>query len=386
MRKARRNTPFRGWTRPGSRRGRWIKPFVLLLIAEGPIHGYSVIGQLNRLGLNSDGVDVGVVYRTLREFEAEALVKTKWGLEEGRPTAITSLHRKDMGVLGEWVKVMVERRRLIKAFLDRTRHIEQPRRELDMGFWHHYGPYRGLAAASRLVRMVRTPPLASVLGSRRGPAALTQRGCERRRRRSLGESPRRGSRTKMDFASLQERARDLRDGTRKRSREAIERLAPQAGSVRRGLLRTWLLDDGIGAVFEAFFDGSEGRVFYRRWDAEVPPVRLTLIVHGYAEHGGRYGHVAAELTRRGSVAYADHDLGHGRSDGERALISDFEHVVDDLHTLVGIARDEHPDLPLVLVGHSMGGLLSARFAQRSPGRGGRRGVLRVGHRRLGLGP
>jgi alpha-beta hydrolase superfamily lysophospholipase len=123
---------------------------------------------------------------------------------------------------------------------------------------------------------------------------------------------------------------------------------------------------GIGAVFEAFFDGSEGRVFYRRWDAEVPPVRLALIVHGYAEHGGRYGHVAAELTRRGSVAYADDHLGHGRSDGERALISDFEHVVDDLHTLVGIARDEHPDLPLVLVGHSMGGLLSARFAQRWP--------------------
>lgn len=121
-----------------------------------------------------------------------------------------------------------------------------------------------------------------------------------------------------------------------------------------------------GQVFEAFFDGSEGRIFYRRWDPEDPPRRIVLIVHGYAEHGGRYGHVAAELTRRGSVVYADDHLGHGRSDGERALITDFGHVVDDLHTLAGRALDEHPGLPLFAVGHSMGGLLTARFAERWP--------------------
>lgn len=122
----------------------------------------------------------------------------------------------------------------------------------------------------------------------------------------------------------------------------------------------------VGQVLEAFFDGSEGRVFYRRWDPEVAPARLIFLVHGYAEHGGRYGHVAAALARRGSVVYADDHLGHGRSDGERALITDFDHVTDDLHALASLARDEHPDLPLLLVGHSMGGLLSARFAQRWP--------------------
>ncbi len=119
-------------------------------------------------------------------------------------------------------------------------------------------------------------------------------------------------------------------------------------------------------MFEAFFEGSDGRVFYRRWDPEGLPVRMVLIVHGYAEHGGRYGHVAAALTKSGTVVYADDHLGHGRSDGERGLISDFEPVVDDLHTLVGMARSAHPELPLVLVGHSMGGLLAARFAERWP--------------------
>lgn len=91
-----------------------------------------------------------------------------------------------------------------------------------------------------------------------------------------------------------------------------------------------------------------------------------MIIHGYAEHGGRYAHVAESFNTDGAVVYADDHIGHGMSDGERALITDFEHVVDDLSTLATIAGTEHPGIPLVLVGHSMGGLLAARFAQRSP--------------------
>lgn len=119
-------------------------------------------------------------------------------------------------------------------------------------------------------------------------------------------------------------------------------------------------------VFEGSTRGSEGEVFFRRWGAEQGPRRIVQIVHGYAEHGGRYAHVARALTARGAVVYADDHLGHGRSEGERALITDFEHVVDDLHTVSGIAKAEHPGLPLILVGHSMGGLLSGRFAERWP--------------------
>jgi alpha-beta hydrolase superfamily lysophospholipase len=119
-------------------------------------------------------------------------------------------------------------------------------------------------------------------------------------------------------------------------------------------------------LVDAFLTGAEGRIYYRRWAADAAPVRIVQIVHGYAEHGGRYGHVAEALTARGAVVYAGDHLGHGRSDGERALITDFDHVVDDLHAIAGVAHREHPGLPLVLVGHSMGGLLAARFAQRWP--------------------
>ena len=119
-------------------------------------------------------------------------------------------------------------------------------------------------------------------------------------------------------------------------------------------------------MHEGWFDGSEGRIHYSRWEPTGAARRIVQIVHGYAEHGGRYAHVAEALAGRGAAVYADDHLGHGRSDGERALITDFAHVVDDLMSLASIARSEHPGIPLVLVGHSMGGLLSGLVAERRP--------------------
>ena len=119
-------------------------------------------------------------------------------------------------------------------------------------------------------------------------------------------------------------------------------------------------------MHEAFFRGSEGNVFYRVWTPGVPPKRLVLLVHGYAEHGGRYAHVAGALAARGALVGAPDHIGHGRSDGERALIGDFEHVVDDLHGVIGEILADHPDLPVMVAGHSMGGLLAGRYAERYP--------------------
>ena len=117
---------------------------------------------------------------------------------------------------------------------------------------------------------------------------------------------------------------------------------------------------------EAVFRGSEGDVFYRVWRPDGEPRRLVVIVHGYAEHGGRYAHVAETLASRGAAVCAPDHIGHGQSEGERALIVDFEHVVDDLHALVGIVSGEYPGLPMVMAGHSMGGLLTGRYAERYP--------------------
>lgn len=114
--------------------------------------------------------------------------------------------------------------------------------------------------------------------------------------------------------------------------------------------------------------GSEGNLVAHRWDPDGEVSRIVVLVHGYAEHGHRYAHVAQALTAAGAVVYAPDHLGHGLSDGTRVLIDDFEHVVDDLASVVSLAEAAHPGRPVVMIGHSMGGLLTGRFAQRHRGR------------------
>ncbi|MEV6832943.1 lysophospholipase [Streptomyces sp. NPDC051133] len=106
-----------------------------------------------------------------------------------------------------------------------------------------------------------------------------------------------------------------------------------------------------------------GGIAVREWP-HPRPRRLALVVHGYGEHAGRYDELAGVLTGHGAAVYAPDHAGHGRSAGERVVIEDFEDVVTDVHRVAGLARAAHPGLPLVMVGHSMGGLIAARYAQR----------------------
>ncbi|PJJ57632.1 alpha-beta hydrolase superfamily lysophospholipase [Mumia flava] len=91
---------------------------------------------------------------------------------------------------------------------------------------------------------------------------------------------------------------------------------------------------------------------------------IAVLVHGYGEHLGRYEEVARRLGDDGALVVGPDHVGHGRSGGERVSIADFEPVVDDLHDVVADARADHPGLPVVLIGHSMGGMIAARYAQR----------------------
>jgi alpha-beta hydrolase superfamily lysophospholipase len=109
--------------------------------------------------------------------------------------------------------------------------------------------------------------------------------------------------------------------------------------------------------------GSEGEISVRVWPNESP-ARLVVLSHGYGEHIGRYEHVAATLVERGAVVYGPDHLGHGESESERVLITDFDYVVEDLHAVVELAREQHSGLPVVMVAHSMGGLIGALYAQR----------------------
>ena len=115
----------RGWVRPGGRRGRWLEPFLLLLVAEGEAYGYALIGRLNELGVAPEGVDVGMAYRTLRELETEGRVLSEWVTESGAPRREYRLTQEGRSALAEWAAVMCERGRLIDDFLAREARLER---------------------------------------------------------------------------------------------------------------------------------------------------------------------------------------------------------------------------------------------------------------------
>lgn len=104
-------------------------------------------------------------------------------------------------------------------------------------------------------------------------------------------------------------------------------------------------------------DGVEQLV--RHWDADDPKANA-LVLHGIAEHSGRYEHVGATLAAAGysTVAYDHH--GHGKSGGRRGHVADFEVFLDDVEDRLTPLRNT--GLPVVLLGHSMGGLIAFRYA------------------------
>ncbi len=105
-------------------------------------------------------------------------------------------------------------------------------------------------------------------------------------------------------------------------------------------------------------DGT--RLFTRRWAPETAAPVLTLaLVHGVHEHSGRYAYVASALLARGVETVALDLRGHGQSGGPRHAVDRFDAYVDDLAAWLPTVRPA--DRPLVLMGHSMGGLIVARY-------------------------
>ncbi|WP_372788982.1 lysophospholipase [Paraconexibacter sp.] len=109
--------------------------------------------------------------------------------------------------------------------------------------------------------------------------------------------------------------------------------------------------------------GTRGTVHVHVWPNDDARYVL-LLAHGYGEHAGRYDHVARALVAHGAAVYAPDHHGHGRSEGERALVENIEHAVSDLDQVADIAQAAYPGLPVVLLGHSMGGIIATRYAQQ----------------------
>ena len=98
----------------------------------------------------------------------------------------------------------------------------------------------------------------------------------------------------------------------------------------------------------------------RRWSPAAAARGQVLIVHGLGEHGGRYAHVAAALHAHGWEVTAYDQRGHGHSAGAQGDIAEPFSLLADLGRVIDALREHHPG-PLVLLGHSLGGLVAARY-------------------------
>ena len=116
---------------------------------------------------------------------------------------------------------------------------------------------------------------------------------------------------------------------------------------------------------EGQFTGAKGlEIYWQSWQAAAPMRAVVVISHGAGEHSGRYQRVALALAELGYPVYALDHRGHGRSGGRRALVDRLDNAAADLDLLIDLARREHPDVPLFLLGHSLGGTIALCYVLR----------------------
>jgi alpha-beta hydrolase superfamily lysophospholipase len=113
---------------------------------------------------------------------------------------------------------------------------------------------------------------------------------------------------------------------------------------------------------EGFFKGfRDVNIYFQSWLPEGEPKAAILIVHGLAEHSGRYGNVVSHFVPMGYAVYGIDHLGHGKSEGERVYVKRFDDYTNTLKAYFDKVRGSQSGKPIFLVGHSMGGLISAVY-------------------------
>lgn len=99
-------------------------------------------------------------------------------------------------------------------------------------------------------------------------------------------------------------------------------------------------------------------IFCRYWKPQTSPRALVYVVHGAGEHCGRYDELAQMMIGLNIFVFAHDHVGHGQSEGDRMVVSDFQVFVRDSLQHIDLMKKEHPGLPLFILGHSMGGAIS----------------------------
>ena len=116
------------------------------------------------------------------------------------------------------------------------------------------------------------------------------------------------------------------------------------------------------------FDGATGRVYYKAWRVPAPRAAAVVFLHGFGEHSGLYHRYGNALNHAGIDLWALDEIGHGLTEGDRAVIGSISDLVENGRRLTVIAETAQRGIPVWLAGHSLGAVAAAVSAARDPGR------------------
>ena len=114
---------------------------------------------------------------------------------------------------------------------------------------------------------------------------------------------------------------------------------------------------------EEMFAGRHGtKIFMRSWRPATQPRAVVVICHGVNSHSGQYLWIGEQFRAAGFAVFALDLRGRGKSEGPRFYIDDVRDYTDDLSTLIALAKAREPGIPVFLLGHSAGGVVSCTYA------------------------
>ncbi|BBK39211.1 putative lysophospholipase [Allostella sp. ATCC 35155] len=115
-------------------------------------------------------------------------------------------------------------------------------------------------------------------------------------------------------------------------------------------------------MIEEDFSSRGVRIHLRSWMPQSDARAVVVICHGVNSHGGQHAWTAGQFADRGFAVFALDLRGRGKSEGERFFVEDVADYVADVAGAIGIAKSRHPGLPVYLLGHSAGGVVSCTYA------------------------
>jgi len=114
---------------------------------------------------------------------------------------------------------------------------------------------------------------------------------------------------------------------------------------------------------EGYFKGYKGlKLYYQCWLPDKEPKAVLLVAHGLAEHSGRYKNLVNYFVPKGYSVYALDHRGHGKSEGTRSYVDNFNDYLFDLKTFFDMVRKENKNARIFLFGHSLGGTIATAYA------------------------